>query len=97
MLIFNSSLYKVSSISAAWLSPTKIFVSKQQCMLHITTKIEETFPLVMSVLTMLGTKTPDHQSYFSTKTKSFSREGKDLVILPLLQEICKDKMKVFLC
>jgi len=27
----------------------------------------------------------------------FSREGKGLVILPLLQEICKDKMKGLLC
>jgi len=40
---------------------------------------------------MLGTKTPGLQSYLLTKKqqKLFSREVKELVILPLLQEICK--------
>jgi len=50
-----------------------------------------------SVFTMLGTKTPDPQSYLSTQTKIISREVKDLVILPLLQKTCKDKIKVLLC
>ena len=43
---------------------------------------------------------PKHLTFnptFPRKQKLFSREGKDLVILPLLQEICKDKMKDLLC
>jgi len=43
---------------------------------------------------------PKHLTFnptFPRKQKLFSREGKDLVILPLLQEICKDKMKGLLC
>jgi len=43
---------------------------------------------------------PKHLTFnptFPRKQKLFSREDKDLVILPLLQEICKDKMKGLLC
>jgi len=43
---------------------------------------------------------PKHITFnptFPRKQKLFSREGKDLVIFPLLQEICKDKMKGLLC
>jgi len=43
---------------------------------------------------------PKHLTFnptFPRKQKLFFREAKDLVILPLLQENCKDKMKGLLC
>jgi len=52
------------------------------------------------VRTCLHCSAPKHLTFnptFPQKQKLFSRKVKDLVILPLLQEICKDKMRGLLC
>ena len=51
---------------------------------------------ITSVFTMLGTKTNDLQSYLPKKVL-FSTEVKGLVICPLLNEICEDKLNVLFC
>jgi len=42
---------------------------------------------------MLGNKTTDLQSYLTQKQNLFSMEVKGLILLPLLQGICKVNLK----
>jgi len=51
----------------------------------------------LSVFTMFGPNTTDFQCYLPTKTNVFSMEVKGLVLLLLLQVICKVNLKGLLC